>query len=688
MAQTAEEALVVRMEATLGRFEAQMRRAQGLTNRTAKGMEDRLAQTNQRISASADKAAQSVARIGGGNTGMLQNVSFQLQDFAVQVAAGTSASQALGQQLPQLLSGFGALGAVVGVAVAVGVPLASMLIGSAEKAVTLDEAIKGVTQASSDYYDAVDQLLTPLGDMYVKFGQNAEAAREVQQVMYDIARVRLADSIAKVSEGIQSELSSLISLVEEYRQIQATDAQPDSGFQYDAAAAQAEIIAEIREEWAMTYVEAQRVAEAISAMETAQQSGDAQALASAFVEVSAALSQALDNGISLTEEQLALMDAVANAAIEQQRFAAHTADAAGSAAQVASADIAGNVGAGADQAGRLASNMADAAASARLLAAQRALSTAGEVSSGRGGDPRTSSQQGYGEFGRDTLDEIIASETRRAGGGGGGRKRGGGGGGGKKSADGYAESVKRLQQQIDMMRAETTAFQEASGAVVQYGDAADYAKKKAELLIAAQKDGKAITPELSAEIDKQALQYAKVAAEAENAKNKINEMQRQSQRGQDALNDVFGAMLEGADSAKDALANLLMEMAKIQLQRGLMTILDGAGGGGLASWIGSMLSFDGGGSTGRGPRSGGVDGKGGFMAVLHPNETVVDHTKGQSVGGSAAVHVTVSASEYFDARVDRRIGSGISQAQPTIVRNAVQATGRTMGRTKQFGGRL
>ena len=48
------------------------------------------------------------------------------------------------------------------------------------------------------------------------------------------------------------------------------------------------------------------------------------------------------------------MDAVANAAIEQQRFAAHTADAAGSAAQVASAPIAGNMGAGADEAGRLA----------------------------------------------------------------------------------------------------------------------------------------------------------------------------------------------------------------------------------------------------------------------------------------------------------------------------------------------
>lgn len=53
----------------------------------------------------------------------IQNVSFQLGDFATQVGAGTSASIALGQQLPQLLGGFGALGAAMGAVVAIGVPL-------------------------------------------------------------------------------------------------------------------------------------------------------------------------------------------------------------------------------------------------------------------------------------------------------------------------------------------------------------------------------------------------------------------------------------------------------------------------------------------------------------------------------------------------------------------------------------
>jgi hypothetical protein len=34
--------------------------------------------------------------------------------------------------------------------------------------------------------------------------------------------------------------------------------------------------------------------------------------------------------------------------------------------------------------------------------------------------------------------------------------------------------------------------------------------------------------------------------------------------------------------------------------------------------------FAGGGYTGNGPRSGGLDGQGGFMAMLHPQEQVID----------------------------------------------------------------
>lgn len=56
-------------------------------------------------------------------------------------------------------------------------------------------------------------------------------------------------------------------------------------------------------------------------------------------------------------------------------------------------------------------------------------------------------------------------------------------------------------------------------------------------------------------------------------------------------------------------------------------------GSGFTGFPGGLLSYDGGGSTGDAPRSGGLDGKGGFLALMHPRETVTDHTGGQSDGG-------------------------------------------------------
>jgi hypothetical protein len=44
-------------------------------------------------------------------------------------------------------------------------------------------------------------------------------------------------------------------------------------------------------------------------------------------------------------------------------------------------------------------------------------------------------------------------------------------------------------------------------------------------------------------------------------------------------------------------------------------------------------SFAGGGYTGNGPRTGGVDGKGGFPAILHPRERVIDLAAGGAMAG-------------------------------------------------------
>lgn len=64
--------------------------------------------------------------------------------------------------------------------------------------------------------------------------------------------------------------------------------------------------------------------------------------------------------------------------------------------------------------------------------------------------------------------------------------------------------------------------------------------------------------------------------------------------------------------------------------------------GAIGSIIPGLQSFDGGGYTGPGSRIGGLDGKGGYLAMLHPNETVLDHTKGQRMPPSAVQNINIT----------------------------------------------
>ena len=108
---------------------------------------------------------------------------------------------------------------------------------------------------------------------------------------------------------------------------------------------------------------------------------------------------------------------------------------------------------------------------------------------------------------------------------------------------------------------------------------------------------------------------------------------------------------------KDLGNSILQSIASASIKGAinyLATAFASATGGGENSatgtgWIGSFLntlgSFEGGGYTGSGPRTGGLDGRGGRLAMVHPNETVIDHEKvragSRSRRGREGVNLTV-----------------------------------------------
>ena len=86
---------------------------------TMKGLGNEVERTNRKMGAFSSNLANARKGTRAFAMGGLQQAGYQIGDFAVQVANGTSKMQAFGQQAPQFLQIFGPIGSVVGAAVAV-----------------------------------------------------------------------------------------------------------------------------------------------------------------------------------------------------------------------------------------------------------------------------------------------------------------------------------------------------------------------------------------------------------------------------------------------------------------------------------------------------------------------------------------------------------------------------------------
>ncbi|MGN7868995.1 hypothetical protein [Paracoccus sp. 22332] len=180
----------------------------------------------------------------------------------------------------------------------------------------------------------------------------------------------------------------------------------------------------------------------------------------------------------------------------------------------------------------------------------------------------------------------LAGDAARsaAGKGGGGSK--GSKGGGKATVDEFAKEAEAVRDRTRALEAEAAVLIAVAASGKEYGDAMEFARTKAELLHAAQQAGKQITPELEAEIDKLADAYVQAGLEAEGTAEKLDAIKERSQAGKDALTDMFGSIIDGSKSAKQAVADLLLEIAKTQMINGIMGL---PGMGGIASGIGGLL---------------------------------------------------------------------------------------------------
>lgn len=163
----------------------------------------------------------------------------------------------------------------------------------------------------------------------------------------------------------------------------------------------------------------------------------------------------------------------------------------------------------------------------------------------------------------------------------------------------------------------------------------------------------------------------------ESLRNYFETSQNVFQQVGDAVSRAFKGMEDalvnfvktGKLDFKSLADSIIADIARIVIQKNITGPLAGLIGGFFGGGVSgpgaesfNPFSYAGGGYTGAGSRSGGMDGKGGFPAILHPNETVVDHSAGQGMGGNVTLNIINQTGTQVQGSVQQR-GTGADGSQ-------------------------
>lgn len=269
----------------------------------------------------------------------------------------------------------------------------------------------------------------------------------------------------------------------------------------------------------------------------------------------------------------------------------------------------------------------------------------------------------------------------------------GGKGGGGRTQDDYTKAIASIKEETAALQAEAVAFAYVASSGVRYADAVEYARKRAELLAAAQKQGKEVTPELMAEIDALALAYVNAGDAAEKASKQLQRVEENAKTGANAIGNIFGAVMEGSGAAKRAVAQLLLEIAKAQMMSAAMGMF---GGSGFARFIGGLMNV--------GANAGGTNNwRGGLTRINELGGEIMNLPKGtQIIPADVSKRIADRAGEsggggHLSIGFDRSTGDltatmrdvagqVVQQERASIVGQSVAATVRTSRQSKSVLG--
>ena len=178
---------------------------------------NKAAADTKKLASANDELARSYTRVPKGQkqfTQAVQNSSYQIADFAVQVGGGVSAMKAFSQQAPQLLAGFGYIGAAAGAVVAI-------LAAGANSLFNFGEAAGNTAKQTNKMAEAVKGLISPstgLSSLNKELAESESRFASLAVALRDIERNKAVEALA----GLENQLGSFITELTRYTDAAST----------------------------------------------------------------------------------------------------------------------------------------------------------------------------------------------------------------------------------------------------------------------------------------------------------------------------------------------------------------------------------------------------------------------------------------------------------------------------------
>ena len=241
--------------------------------------------------------------------GGVQQIGYQVGDFATQVASGQNALIAFTQQGTQMISGFGPWGAVIGAAGAIVGALAVNLFRGGEGAESFEDAMEGWVDSLDGLEESVEQVMLPLDELREKYGEIDAAIRSALE-----AQVQFA--VYQARQGFRTTFGQLASDENLDRLNPPIDPETVMGMQLFGGRIQ-----ELREALGLTEAEWDRLAEAMAGIKAAELTGSIEEQKAAVEEASQVMNELVD----LSRDELPdgfreLGDNLAEALLEVRRM--------------------------------------------------------------------------------------------------------------------------------------------------------------------------------------------------------------------------------------------------------------------------------------------------------------------------------------------------------------------------------